>query len=301
MPALTLALAGATAAAAWTVPKILDALSSWWSGNKGKQARQNSSRGPQATQMEGMKSIGLPGGDVLHQIEKHNPGITAAIQKNQASILEHLSKSPEKWPGAQDFMAQANESLSQQGIPGQADWQSPDFAGMTNAAMNQFQGQILPGLAERFTSMTGGGQRSGAFARQTTGASERLAEVLHAQQGKMTREDQMARADYGLKRGVLGMQQAQFGADIYGKGRQAESDWLSNNMKMLQGDMPTTYDTVKQPAQARQPGWQDYLYPEMAKQGTKAMSTYGLEGAKWLGNTAVNYITRNAMGNLGSQ
>ena len=89
MAFITLAALGATAATAavaWTVPKILNKLEEWSSGKGKGQSRPSSRRGPRTSQRGGVKSIELPGGDVLHQIEKHNPGITAAIKKNQKYV-----------------------------------------------------------------------------------------------------------------------------------------------------------------------------------------------------------------------
>jgi len=52
-------------------------------------------------------------------------------------------------------------------------------------AMRQFNEQILPGIAERFTGMGAGSQNSSAFQQQATAAGSRLSENLAAQRANL--------------------------------------------------------------------------------------------------------------------
>lgn len=74
------------------------------------------------------------------------------------------------------FNQQQQNAMS--GLLGQG-MQNADFSGIENRARNQFRTNMIPGLAERFTSM-GGGQRSSAFQGALGGAESDLESQLAA-------------------------------------------------------------------------------------------------------------------------
>ena len=59
-------------------------------------------------------------------------------------------------------------------------------AAFERPALRQFQEEIVPGIAERFTGL--GAQRSSAFGQQLAGAGQRLAESLQAQRGGLQQQ-----------------------------------------------------------------------------------------------------------------
>lgn len=93
---------------------------------------------------------------------------------------------------------QAFSQILQQALSGMQD-PSKGFEPMAQQARSQFQTQTLPSIAERFTAMGQGGQRSSDFAGALGQAGAGLEEGLASQQ-----------AQYGLQRGgqlqqLLGM------------------------------------------------------------------------------------------------
>ena len=77
-------------------------------------------------------------------------------------------------------------------------------------AMRQFQEQIIPGIAERFSSLGAGAQSSSAFQQALGGAGSGLAERLAAmrserQQGALGQALPYAQAPFQQKMGLLGM------------------------------------------------------------------------------------------------
>jgi len=59
------------------------------------------------------------------------------------------------------------------------------FAAYEAPAMRQFNEQIVPGIAERFTGMGAGGRNSSAFQQQLAGAGGRLSENLAGQRANL--------------------------------------------------------------------------------------------------------------------
>lgn len=302
------------AAAAWAVPKILKTISNWWTG-KGKKGRERRDRRrPTVSKTGRITTTELPGGDIIHEIDKENPGFAKAVEANKKEILEAVRKSPEKWPGIQDFIGQAQDIFGDlpgyrrtvvPEIPPEAELKPFDIGPIAAQAMQRFKGEILPGLAERFTALTGGGQRSGAFARQTTRAGERLTGALAELKSREERADALERARLGMQRGQLGLQRAgllqqQEGeaarlgllgrgqrmaevgtlADIYERGRQPEREWLDRRIRAALG-MPAARDIYTQPAQAQQPGFLQGFAPAAAKAAGKAVGTYAPDIYKW--------------------
>lgn len=62
------------------------------------------------------------------------------------------------------------------------------FEAFQAPAMRQFREEIVPGIAERFTGMDGGAQRSSAFAQTLGRAGESLAERLSAQRAGLQQQ-----------------------------------------------------------------------------------------------------------------
>ena len=71
-------------------------------------------------------------------------------------------------------------------------------------AMRQFNEQIMPSIAERFSSMSASGQRSGAFNRAAAGAGASLAENLQAQRAGL--QQNALQQALGLYQAPLGVQ-----------------------------------------------------------------------------------------------
>lgn len=103
---------------------------------------------------------------------------------------------PTMAPEQQQLLAQIIQALGGQGgMGGQQGQQSPLSGGLQNLqqmlsgggeafeapAMRQFSEQIVPGIAERFTGMGEGAQRSSAFGQQLGQAGAGLAENLGMQ------------------------------------------------------------------------------------------------------------------------
>jgi len=146
-----------------------------------------------------------------------------------------------------------------------------DFGPIEAQARQKFMQETIPGLAERFTALTGGGQRAGAFERQKAQAGTELETGLAALRAQMEPEYALRRAQFGLKRGEtagrLGLLQQQLRGGLRQQGRaqrlaeaqfamqragmamapaQARLQMLS---RLLGGGVASPYDTVVQPAQ----------------------------------------------------
>jgi len=108
---------------------------------------------------------------------------------------------PEQVQQTQRFGPQRQQAFSQILQQALSGLQNPSagFQPIADKAMNQFQTQTVPSLAERFTSMGQGGQRSSDFSSAIGGAGADLGRDLSAQESQ-----------YGLQRGgqlqqLLGM------------------------------------------------------------------------------------------------
>jgi len=328
------ALAGA--AIAWTVPKALDWLSrNVFGGGKKKRGGRGSTQAAKGgvTKTGRATTTELPGGDKITELPKYPPGLQKFLTERAPEILKKLEAEPEKYPGAKEFVAQQQEIFGPQegyqrtDIPGEfqrtelpgVPQEAFDFDPIAAQATQQFKGEILPGLAERFTALTGGGQRSGAFARQTTRAGERLAGGLAALRAQMQPEMafqrsrlEQARAGLGLQqeseaarraeaRAALGMQQegeaarlglAQRGqqmaetgflSDLYGRGRATQEQYLDRLYRTLYGEIPSTQHIAAQPARAPSPGFMQQAAPGIGALLGGIGSGIGQAGSYWLG------------------
>lgn len=125
------------------------------------------------------------------------------------------------------------------------------FAAYEAPAMRQFNEQIVPGIAERFTGMGAGGRNSSAFGQQLAGAGSRLSENLSAQRQNL------------------------------------RSGAMNQIMQMLQMSMQPTFENVMYQGQ---PGLLQNLAQGAGEAGMNYMTggTYGL--AKGAGNLAKNQM-----------
>ena len=74
------------------------------------------------------------------------------------------------------------DQLGQQGMMGMQNLPSSDFGPIRQAAMSQFNQDVVPGIAERFTAGGAGSQRSSAFQQAMGGAGAGLQERLASMQ-----------------------------------------------------------------------------------------------------------------------
>jgi len=169
----------------------------------------------------------LPGGGTVANIPKYSPEVQKKLEAAIPQILEEFKKAPEKFPELADIFRQAQEVLPpmelEKIIPGlselspipemppAADLKELDFAPIEAQARQRFTEETIPTLAERFTTLTGGGQRSGAFERQQAKAATDLETNLAALRATMEPEYAMKKAEYGLQRGKLGAVLGQLG------------------------------------------------------------------------------------------
>lgn len=113
----------------------------------------------------------MPAG--YHTVSTQNPEQQAGFSQLMQQLLQQLQ-------GTQNLFGQGSSFL-QNLLSG-----SPESTQAFEAPiMRQFNEQIIPGIAERFTGMGAGAQRSGAFQRALSGAGTGLAENLAALRGNM--------------------------------------------------------------------------------------------------------------------
>lgn len=103
-----------------------------------------------------------------------------------------------EFPYTQNQYGAFNNLLNQ----GQQNMQNPyaGFEPLQQQIMSQFHNQILPGIASRFTSGTGGGLSSPSFTQQLGSGARGLAESLAAH-----------KVNYGQQNRQFGLQQTQLG------------------------------------------------------------------------------------------
>ena len=122
-------------------------------------------------------------------------------KKTRGSISSGLFGQGPQYEQIQRFGPERQQAFSQVLQQALSGLQNPSagFEPFANRARSQFKSQTVPSLAERFTSMGGGGQRSSAFQGALGRAGAGLEEGLAAQESQ-----------YGLQRGgqlqqLLGM------------------------------------------------------------------------------------------------
>lgn len=120
------------------------------------------------------------------------PMLVSAGMSGLGALMGHLGKSKSaKTTQLQQLtpeQQQAQSQALQMSLQGMQD-PGAGFDPIAKQAMSQFKSDIIPGLAERFTSMGGGAQRSSAFQGALGRAGAGLAGDLAAQ-----------RSQYGLQR-----------------------------------------------------------------------------------------------------
>lgn len=104
-----------------------------------------------------------------------------------------MQQAPTQNPQQQQYIMQLLQALQggESNVPG-LDYLQSLFSNDPNAfnefqapATRQFDEQIIPGIAERFTSMGAGGRGSSAFNNATSMAGSRLSENLSAQRANL--------------------------------------------------------------------------------------------------------------------
>lgn len=110
--------------------------------------------------------------------------------------------------------------------------QNMDISGMEDLAMKRFNEDIIPSLAERFTSMGAGGQRSSAFQSSLGRAGSDLGAQMHA----MRPQFGMQQLQMGLRpRSQISMSQ----------GSPGMMEGLMQNLPQLLGMLPQLLGAVK--------------------------------------------------------
>jgi len=283
------ALAGAIAAygvkkvGSWLYDKI-------WGGSKRGRKRKGTKT---TTTAGGDQVIELPGGDKITKIKKYDPEFDKYMRDNMKPMMEEYLQKPEEFPELSEIVEKQHEVFGT--IPEYQRTELPDvpkdqfdFDPIAAQAMQQFKGEVIPGLAERFTSLTGGGQRSGAFARQTTKAGENLSGSLAALRAQMQPEMAAQRSKLEQARAALGIQQEGEAARLGLAGRsqqlgelgfqtgfeqmrrQPKEMYKERLFRMLTGEPTSPYHLATQPAKAQQPGFLSGI----ARGGGEAVGKY---------------------------
>ena len=169
----------------------------------------------------------LPGGGTAANIPTLPPAAQRELESLMPQILQEFKAEPQKFPELAELVQQARDTFGPMEfeqmvpelkdlppvpeMPPEADLKELDFGPIEARARRQFAQETLPSIAERFTALTGGGQRAGAFERQKAQAGSELEENLAALRATMEPEYALKRAQYGLERGKLGAVLGQLG------------------------------------------------------------------------------------------
>jgi len=161
----------------------------------------------------------LPGGGTAANIPTLPPAAQKELESLMPQILQEFKAEPQKFPELAELVQQARDAYGPMEfdqmvpelkdlppipeMPAEADLKELDFGPIEARARRQFAQETLPSIAERFTALTGGGQRAGAFERQKAQAGGELEENLAALRATMEPEYALKRAQYGLERGKL--------------------------------------------------------------------------------------------------
>lgn len=158
--------------------------------------------GPAGTMLaggEGAKSLNeeLLGTDtVKEEIAKYPPEVQKMIPEFLSLAMEKLREEPEKFP-------ELAELYQKDTLP-----QELDFGPIEQQARSKFYQDTIPTLAERFTSMGQGAQRSSGFQQALGRAGTGLEENLAALKAKVGPDYALRRAGLGLQQGNLGLRHA---------------------------------------------------------------------------------------------
>ncbi len=128
------------------------------------------------------------------------------ISPEQQTLLKQLLQSinPQQLDIGRQPSFQAGENFLQQLLGG-------DTSEFEDPLMRQFQEQIIPGLAERFSGAGAGAQSSSAFQQALGGAGADLTERLASLRGQLKMQALPQALGYAQAPGQRGLQQAQLG------------------------------------------------------------------------------------------
>jgi len=237
------------------------------------------------------RSGGRGGGPNVTQVSRYDPAMERMLNQRLPQILEELMAEPEAFPELQETMQKQHEVFGPQaetpGMPPEADLSTLDFGPIAAQAQQRFQRETIPTLAERFTSITGGGQRSGAFERQKAKAAEGLDTGLAALQAQLQPQYDLQRAQYGLQRGQLAGQLGQLGLQSRGQKLREGQFALQHSLAerapaaqrtamlagLLTGGVASPYHQVVQP---QAPSFMQSMAPGLGQAGMQL-------GTQWLG------------------
>ena len=246
------AIAGAVAV--WGAEKVYNYIANKISGGgQSQQAAQQARGGTKATQSGGVRSITMPSGATVEEYPTGPPEMQKYMEENMPAMIEEYMAKQEDYPDLNQLIQQRKEIF---GDP------QDEFGPIADQARKDFQEKTIPSLAERFTALTGGGQRSGEFNRQLTAAGGNLdasLAALKSSMGGQQRQEQMRQMEL--------LQQNY-------SGRANQQQQRQNRIgDLIRG----SYGTVATPAQEQGPG---YGAQAMSVLG-KAATTYGPDALKW--------------------
>jgi len=239
----------------------------------------------------GKRGGGSGDGPDVTQVSKYDPEMEKLLNEKMPEIMKELMAEPEAFPELQEVMQRQHEAFGEgpelPQMPAEADLSSLDFGPIAEQARQRFQTDTIPTLAERFTSITGGGQRSGAFERQKAKAAEGLETGLAAMQAQLQPQYDLQRAQYGLQRGQLAGQLGQLGLQARGQrlreGQFALQHELASRApaqqrmallaNLLGGGVASPYHQAIQP---KSPSFLQSLAPGLGQAGMQL-------GTAWLG------------------
>lgn len=201
------------------------------------------------------------------QIPKFGPKDQKYMEEILPKMINELMAKPEAFPELIEVMKQQQEAFGPPaelpGMPPEAEIPTFEFGPIAEQARKRFKEETIPTLAERFTTITGGGQRSGAFERQKAKAAEGLEKGLAALQAQLEPQYALQKAQYGLQRGALAGQLGQLGLQQRGQrlreGQFALSHMLASRQpqeerkqllgRILGGGIASPYHQAVQPIQ----------------------------------------------------
>jgi hypothetical protein len=128
------------------------------------------------------------------------------ISPEQQNLLKQLLQmiNPHQMDIGQQPTFQSGQNFLQQLLGG-------DTSEFEDPLMRQFQEQIIPGLAERFSGAGAGAQSSSAFQQALGGAGADLSERLASLRGQLKMQALPQALGYAQAPGQRGLQQAQLG------------------------------------------------------------------------------------------
>ena len=246
----------ASAVAVWGAEKVYNYIANKISGGgQSQQAAQQARGGTKATQSGGVRSITMPSGATVEEYPTGPPEMQKYMEENMPAMIEEYMAKPEAYPDLNQLMQQRKEIF---GDP------QDEFGPIADQARKDFQEKTIPSLAERFTALTGGGQRSGEFNRQLTAAGGNLdasLAALKSSMGGQQRQEQMRQMEL--------LQQNY-------SGRANQQQQRQNRIgDLIRG----SYGTISNPAPK---GFFESVAPGVAQGASDAMKAVGQVGSQAL-------------------